>query len=221
MRRCRQREDALVPAVGAPEARSQQTERAKQGREVQHHTALTARGHDARRIPTSTDYTNGGRRRGLGDRATREGGTMSAARQTVFATLIWETCCHEGCGISFGLEKNHRDQLLEKKNGFFCPNGHRQYYTGQTEAERLKKELEQEQKRRHWIEADRDRAREERDRQERRARAYKAVATKTKKRVGNGVCPCCDRTFQNLLNHMKTQHPEYKDGEQHGGKKGT
>ncbi len=28
------------------------------------------------------------------------------------------------------------------------------------------------------------------------------------KRVNKGVCPCCNRTFVNLANHMKTTHPE-------------
>jgi hypothetical protein len=23
------------------------------------------------------------------------------------------------------------------------------------------------------------------------------------------VCPCCQRSFQNLSRHMKTKHPEY------------
>jgi hypothetical protein len=24
------------------------------------------------------------------------------------------------------------------------------------------------------------------------------------------VCPCCRRTFQNLMRHMQTQHPTFK-----------
>ena len=33
-------------------------------------------------------------------------------------------------------------------------------------------------------------------------------AEKQLKRVHNGVCPCCNRSFQNLQKHMKTKHPE-------------
>jgi hypothetical protein len=29
------------------------------------------------------------------------------------------------------------------------------------------------------------------------------------KRVGNGVCPCCNRTFEDLARHMKVKHREY------------
>ena len=34
------------------------------------------------------------------------------------------------------------------------------------------------------------------------AKAHKRMRT----RVMNGVCPCCNRTFQNLLRHMQTEH---------------
>lgn len=30
------------------------------------------------------------------------------------------------------------------------------------------------------------------------------------RRVKNGVCPCCKRSFCNLMRHMKTKHPEFK-----------
>ncbi len=42
----------------------------------------------------------------------------------------------------------------------------------------------------------------------------KQIATahrKMRTRVMNGVCPCCNRTFQNLMAHMKTEHPEARE----------
>jgi len=39
--------------------------------------------------------------------------------------------------------------------------------------------------------------------------AAKGQLTKTKRRVANGVCPCCNRTFADLSAHMHGQHPEY------------
>jgi chemotaxis response regulator CheB len=39
--------------------------------------------------------------------------------------------------------------------------------------------------------------------------ATRAQLTKTKKRVANGVCPCCNRTFKQLARHMKAKHPEF------------
>jgi hypothetical protein len=29
--------------------------------------------------------------------------------------------------------------------------------------------------------------------------------------VANGVCPCCNRTFQNLARHMAGKHPDYEE----------
>ena len=37
----------------------------------------------------------------------------------------------------------------------------------------------------------------------------KGVLAKERKRVGNGICPCCNRSFSNLQRHMHTQHPDY------------
>ncbi|WP_165394478.1 helix-turn-helix domain-containing protein [Pseudoxanthomonas winnipegensis] len=30
-----------------------------------------------------------------------------------------------------------------------------------------------------------------------------------RQRVMNGVCPCCNRTFENLRRHMHDKHPEF------------
>jgi len=38
----------------------------------------------------------------------------------------------------------------------------------------------------------------------------KGVLARERKRVGNGVCPCCSRHFVNLMRHMKTKHPEHQ-----------
>ncbi|HEX9950777.1 MAG TPA: hypothetical protein VGB53_03340 [Rubricoccaceae bacterium] len=42
----------------------------------------------------------------------------------------------------------------------------------------------------------------EAERQKRRAAAQKGAHTRTKKRIAAGVCPCCNRTFQDLARHM-------------------
>lgn len=35
------------------------------------------------------------------------------------------------------------------------------------------------------------------------------VCTRTRNRIAAGVCPCCNRTFQNLADHMRTLHADY------------
>jgi hypothetical protein len=51
--------------------------------------------------------------------------------------------------------------------------------------------------------------RADRDRKEYSRRAEKAAKTRIKNRISKGVCPCCNRTFQDLQRHMTTKHPDY------------
>jgi hypothetical protein len=44
-------------------------------------------------------------------------------------------------------------------------------------------------------------------------RATRGHLTRVKKRVQNGVCPKCNRTFQNLQRHMASQHGDDCNGE--------
>ena len=39
--------------------------------------------------------------------------------------------------------------------------------------------------------------------------AAKGQISKLKKRASAGVCPCCNRSFQNLRRHMGNKHPEF------------
>lgn len=120
------------------------------------------------------------------------------------------------CGVQHAVpESLRKQQLAAKERGdnmeVFCPLGHK-YIPGsgltpaQEEAARLKRRLE-------YAEADRDSARAERDSEKRRAAAARGQVTKIKKRVGKGVCPCCNRHFTNLERHMQTQHPEFTDSD--------
>ena len=51
--------------------------------------------------------------------------------------IVQETCCE--CNISFWMTAVHQKHLIECKNDFFCPNGHSQHYSGETDAEKLKR----------------------------------------------------------------------------------
>lgn len=128
---------------------------------------------------------------------------------TVIVTLVAETCCN--CAVVFGITEGQRDRLRRTGDWFYCPNGHRQHYT-KTEADLLKERLAR-------VEQERDRARanavhyrDQADAEERAHRATKGQVAKLRKRVANGVCPCCNRTFANVGRHMKTKHPDYGDG---------
>lgn len=114
------------------------------------------------------------------------------------------------CGITFGLGEAFRDARLDDGQSFYCPNGHHISWEGANEKKRLKRQLENAKAySRHLA--------DQRDAAERSARAYKGVATRTKRRVANGVCPCCTRTFQNVAAHMAAKHPDYVADANGGG----
>ena len=113
------------------------------------------------------------------------------------------------CGITFGFPKSYDARLRETHANFFCPNGHSMCYTGKTEAEKLRDELKREQDRRTRLESSVEFWKGREQTKERQLRAHKGVVTKLRKRVANGVCPCCHAKFKNLRDHMREQHPDW------------
>ena len=121
--------------------------------------------------------------------------TYTIARKTTLG--IYD--CY-ACGYPIALTADHERRLREKGETFWCPAGHSQAFM-RTEVMRLKEQLE--------AAAARAVSQEYRAiAAEREAKAAKAKIAKMNKRAAAGVCPCCNRTFQQLARHMKTKHPE-------------
>ncbi len=121
--------------------------------------------------------------------------------------LVTETCY--SCGILFAMPADHKQRLLKNRNSFYCPNGHAQQYTGKTEAEKLREQLEAKDRE---LERERSRtaaARAEAQMAENSRRVTKGHLTRIKNRIKHGVCPCCNRQFKNLQRHMENKHPDY------------
>jgi DNA-binding XRE family transcriptional regulator len=112
-------------------------------------------------------------------------------------TLKTIHCCN--CAMVFAMDGDFYDRRLKDRGTWYCPAGHPQHFTGETEAQRLQRELEHKQRQLEMEEAHSARLKTERDQV---ARAHHRM----RQRVFNGVCPCCNRTFQNLMAHMKTEH---------------
>ncbi len=109
------------------------------------------------------------------------------------------------CGVAIACPSKKAAILRERGHEFWCINGHKSHFA-ETENARLKKELEAAQRAR-------DAAKARAEMAERSVVAYKGKVTEIKNRVGNGVCPCCKRTFKQLARHMSCKHPEYsKEG---------
>jgi len=122
--------------------------------------------------------------------------------ETVTETIVVETCCE--CGITFGMTQGYYDLRQRDGESFHCPNGHRQFYTNSEKKKMadIKKELQRTQENMQFWH----------DQAEEKARSLSATRgqiTKIKNRVAKGICPCCNRQFTNLHDHMETKHPNY------------
>lgn len=133
---------------------------------------------------------------------------MSVLTQNFTTTLEIYVCCHEGCGVTFGMTSGFVAQRREDHGGWYCPNGHAQYFSAINEKEQLKKENESLQ--RQVVDAWRvvDEKKIQIQQLGYSLRSQKAAKTAIMNRVKRGLCPCCRRTFSNLQSHFKTQHPE-------------
>lgn len=121
------------------------------------------------------------------------------------------------CGVTYALPERLVMDRREKGGEWYCPNGHALGFS-KTDADRLREDaaklrakLDDEKRNTDWWKQRNQEARKEAEHQEARANGYKGALTKFKKRVGNGVCPCCNRTFVDLGRHMETKHPAFKE----------
>lgn len=116
------------------------------------------------------------------------------------------------CGTPFGMQEEVYDHCYREGGFWTCPNGHRRGWEKGNE-ERLEVELRRERdrlkQRQAQLEDEVQWQRKAREAAERSASAHKGQVTRLKNRAKAGVCPCCNRTFQNLAAHMKTKHPDF------------
>lgn len=105
------------------------------------------------------------------------------------------------CGVKYALDQDWDGRRRDNGGSWYCPAGH--YVAYKTpEVTRLRNALEDAQ--REAINA------RERVEAERRAHAAtKGVLTKVRRRIGKGVCPSCNRHFENVERHMASKHPEH------------
>lgn len=111
--------------------------------------------------------------------------------------LVTETCY--SCGVLFAMVEDFYDHRRRDHKNFYCPNGHSQaYLAGKTDSQKLK-----EAQAREVALADQLGA------AVREAETARAALIRDRHRFANGVCPCCNRSFDNVRRHMSSQHPDY------------
>lgn len=116
------------------------------------------------------------------------------------SVLVIEECCE--CHTRFAMSSALQSQRLADHKLFYCPNGHGQHYTGESEAEKLKRQLRAAQTSATWN-------RDQYLASERSKAAIKGHLTRARNKLARGQCPCCDQVFGNVREHMKFKHPEY------------
>lgn len=106
------------------------------------------------------------------------------------------------CGIHFAIPKVIYNSYCDRKqNAVYCPLGHG-CIPGENEIKKLKAQIASFKEREEHL---RDCVKSEQNSN----RTLRGHITRTKKRIQHGVCPCCNRTFQNLARHMKSKHVNY------------
>jgi hypothetical protein len=120
---------------------------------------------------------------------------MSVDLLVTFRTI---TCCQANCGITFAVPDWWMKNRRTDHSFWYCPHGHSQHFTRESDADkagRFEKKYHEEQERTRLARVD---AIEERTKKERLKRKLS--------RVHRGVCPSCNRSFQNVRRHMESKH---------------
>lgn len=97
-------------------------------------------------------------------------------------------CCN--CGVPFAIPQQLKNEFLDDSTkSFYCPHGHSQHY-GNGEKQRLKNLLLK------------------RENELAQVTTAKIQMENQLKKVANGQCPCCGKTFKHLARHMKNKHQQ-------------
>lgn len=107
-------------------------------------------------------------------------------------------CSRDDCDQRFAMSAEFYAETRRTGMTWYCPRGHARAWTGQSTEQKLREAEAQlthtkDQLIAAAVEAETVRSQMLRDRQ----------------RFANGVCPCCNRSFTNVMRHMKTKHPDY------------
>lgn len=119
--------------------------------------------------------------------------------------FVLEECCT--CGVPFFIPYELQRNLIQKKDSahFYCPNGHKLNYTGPTEAQRLRKELEDHKR---SCEATKTRLREEIAKREKLETILGRVDRQPITRPSKQPCPHCGKHYRYVKLHIKNKHKD-------------
>lgn len=126
---------------------------------------------------------------------------MSGLAQFVTVELTNLQCW---CGMAFAVPDTLYRSVREERSGdiraVHCPVGHSNVWK-KSEVQILRDKLATKESELEFARAAKDAA-------ERRERSAKGKVTRLTRRINNGVCPHCNRHFQNVERHMASKHPQ-------------
>lgn len=111
-----------------------------------------------------------------------------------------ETVTFQCCGVTAAYPKSFITGRRESGGQFYCPNGHSAVFA-KSVVEKLRDELSVKTK---TLEATKLALTVK----QRECEQILGAARKQSARVRVGVCPCCNRSFTDLRQHMASKHPE-------------
>ena len=115
------------------------------------------------------------------------------------------------CGATYAINERYRRQCEEEGKIWHCPYCQIGWgYFGSGENARLRRELEEKQRQLTAEKCEVLRQKQNREVAEKALDTTLKSKARLKRRIQNGVCPCCNRTFQNLARHMQQKHPQPK-----------
>lgn len=121
------------------------------------------------------------------------------------------------CGVAFGIEHSMHERVKSNGEWFYCPNGHHIHYC-EANNEVLKRRVKELESQNVNLKSKIDDATKDATfwcdsykKSQRSVNGYKADKRRLLKRVHNGVCPHCNRTFADLAKHMDVKHPGSKE----------
>lgn len=120
---------------------------------------------------------------------------------TVTFSVTFEIIDCADCGLQFAMTQDFLTRRRQDHQTFHCPRGHRQNYGEKTDIDRAREETNKVQAKLNEQEHLRLVA-------EKKMKEAEAEAMRLKNRAAHGVCLCCNRTFKDLADHMKTRHPQ-------------
>lgn len=142
---------------------------------------------------------------------------MANVQPLVRSDLTTINCA--SCAMEFAVPSRYDVDRRRDHATFYCPTGHPNVYSGKSAEEKRIAELENtlreerrlkevHQRQREWAEQGREQARRDALTQRQQRGKAEAKTRRLTARIHVGVCPHCNRTFEQLARHMATKHSE-------------